>query len=201
MQKHILFLFSAAILLVAQSTYAISDYAEWEFETPGGNFISHTEPYIGVYGTVLKAPAGSGGTLGRVSDRIYVKNLKRWRFYPQAIVGRTSTGYFAFNEGTREVATFRNESELNEFIDGNSLGEPVSGWHNEVHGWNLGWFSSDRKKLSFKEAEEIAGLSEYEKYDFACKNNIFDSGRCQQIKTSLCGEDSLHVVKEYFGCP
>src|SRR5207302_2138003 len=71
-----------AILLTALAIvpcFATAGLAEWEIKTPGGNLISHVDPFIAANGTCLRSAR---------PEAIYVAHLDWWRYYRNAVVGK-----------------------------------------------------------------------------------------------------------------
>ena len=110
------------------SAYATAGLAEWEITTPGGNSIAHIDPYIQEHGTCLLANGG-----------VVVSRLEWWNYYNGYVAGQTDTGFFLFNERTKQAQTFAKESELNIAVSALKLGNSTSKRLTAQDGWNQKW--------------------------------------------------------------
>ena len=86
--------------LVIVPCFATAGFAEWEIKTPGGNLISHVDPFIAANGTCLRSAR---------PEKIYVAHLDWWRYYRNALVGKAKNGFFIFNETSHAVSFFASE--------------------------------------------------------------------------------------------
>jgi hypothetical protein len=66
--------------------------AEWEVDTPGGNHISHIDPWIAEHGTCLRS-----------GESIFVSHIDWWQLYKGKVVGHKPAGIFVFDERTKQV--------------------------------------------------------------------------------------------------
>ncbi|RMG13431.1 MAG: hypothetical protein D6728_04775 [Cyanobacteria bacterium J055] len=76
------------------------DSADWKSPTPGGNEIGECE---GCEGKGVRIFQGT---------HVYVEEIREFGFYDRAIIGRTKTGYFAFDEQTQDVVEFDDRDRL-----------------------------------------------------------------------------------------
>lgn len=72
----------------------------WKSPTPGGNEIGECE---GCEGKGVRIFQGT---------QVYVEEIREFGFYDRAIIGRTQTGYFAFDEQTQDVVEFDDRDRL-----------------------------------------------------------------------------------------
>ena len=122
-----------AILLAALAIvpcFATAGLAEWEIKTPGGNLISHVDPFIAANGTCLRSA---------LPETIYVAHLDWWRYYRNALVGKAKNGFFIFNETSHAVSFFASEADLNRAIAERRLGTPTADRMTPADGWRQVW--------------------------------------------------------------
>src|SRR5207245_9802652 len=96
-----------AILLTALTIvpcFATAGLAEWEIKTPGGNLISHVDPFVAANGTCLRSAR---------PEAIYVAHLDWWRYYRNAVVGKAQKGFFILDETSHTVSLFLSKPVLN----------------------------------------------------------------------------------------
>jgi hypothetical protein len=74
------------------SARATVGLAEWEVDTPGGNHISHIDPWIAEHGTCLRS-----------GERIFVSHIDWWQLYRGKVVTHTPAGVYVFDERTKQV--------------------------------------------------------------------------------------------------
>lgn len=98
--RDLLPILTIALLTIAMPSWGTIGLAEWNSPTLGGNEI----------GTCDVCP-GKGITIYRGS-KAYVEEIKDFGFYDQAIIGRASKGYFAFDEQTKQTVYFENRQQL-----------------------------------------------------------------------------------------
>jgi len=122
-----------AILLAALAIvpcFATAGFAEWEIKTPGGNLISHVDPFIAANGTCLRSAR---------PEKIYVAHLEWWRYYRNAVVGKAKKGFFILNETSHAVSFLVSEAELNGAIAERQLGTPTAPQMTRDDGWRQVW--------------------------------------------------------------
>jgi hypothetical protein len=111
--------------------FATAGLAEWEIKTPGGNLISHVDPYIASHGTCLRAGANP--------ETVYVARLEWWRTYRGAVAGKARQGFFLFEETRHAVRFFPAAEGLNAAIRQQRLGAPTSPQLTPADGWKQAW--------------------------------------------------------------
>jgi hypothetical protein len=161
-----------AILLTALASvpcFATAGLAEWEIKTPGGNLISHVDPFIGANGTCLR---------GVRPEKIYVAHLEWWRYYRNAVVGKAKKGFFILNETSHAVSFLVSEAELNGAIAERQLGAPTAPQMTLDDGWRQVWepLLLDRCKQLMIDGPQFQGVDEATK---AAIKSV-----CQQISKS-----------------
>lgn len=109
-------------------------FAEWRIVTPGGNIISHNDPWKSDYGDVLKADGESNPA------NFFITHLKRWQYYPQHVIGESRDGFFVLNESTQAIQHYSTESELMVVAAQDQLGTPTSEWLTGGDGWWEAWY-------------------------------------------------------------
>jgi hypothetical protein len=122
-----------AILLTALAivpSFATAGFAEWEIKTPGGNLISHVDPFIATNGTCLRSSR---------AETIYAARLEWWRYYRNAVVGKARKGFFILDETSHAVSFFVSEAELNGAIADRKLGTPTALQMTPDDGWRQFW--------------------------------------------------------------
>ena len=122
-----------AILLTALAIvpcFATAGLAEWEIKTPGGNLISHVDPFIAANGTCLRSAR---------PEAIYVAHLDWWRYYRNAVVGKAKKGFFILDETSHAVSFFVSKAELNGAIAERQLGTPTAPQMTPDDGWRQVW--------------------------------------------------------------
>ena len=122
-----------AILLTALAIvpcFATAGLAEWEIKTPGGNLISHVDPFIAANGTCLRSVR---------PETIYVAHLEWWRYHRNAVVGKAKKGFFILDETSHAVSFFLSEAELNGAIAERQLGAPMTSQITPDDGWRQVW--------------------------------------------------------------
>jgi hypothetical protein len=107
---------------------ATAGMAEWQMPTPGGNLISHDDPYVEKHGTCLRAASGA-------EARVYVSKVRWWQFFNHYVVGGAEGGYFLFREPTGALERFVDrasmQKRLRELAPGKALSKrmlPQDGW-------------------------------------------------------------------------
>jgi len=150
----------ASLTVNAQAAWATIGFAEWEIYTPGGDVILHADGWKEIYGDCLKAD--DSGTASPERSHVYVSHLRRWRYYKGYVAGESQTGFFLFNETSKQVTTYANEPALLQAIERHSLGEPTSNWLTSMDGWTEAWFpemvwSPCKKLLSQPETQNASG--------------------------------------------
>jgi hypothetical protein len=123
----------SAILLTAVAVvpcFATAGLAEWEIKTPGGNLISHVDPFISANDTCLRSAQ---------PETIYVANLEWWRYHRKAVVGKAKKGFFILDERSHAVSFFLSESDLNGAIAERQLGAPTAPKMTPDDGWRQVW--------------------------------------------------------------
>src|SRR6266404_1645283 len=96
-----------AILLTALAIapcFATAGLAEWEIKTPGGNLISHVDPFIAANGTCLRSAR---------PEAIYVAHLDWCRYYRNAVVGKQRRGFSFSTKQAIAVSFLVSKAELN----------------------------------------------------------------------------------------
>ena len=122
-----------AILLTALTMvacFATAGLAEWEIKTPGGNLISHVDPFIAANGTCLRSAR---------PEMIYVAHLEWWRYYRNAVVGKAKKGFFILDEISHAVSFLVSEAGLNGAIAERQLGTPTAPQMTPDDGWRQVW--------------------------------------------------------------
>ncbi|NDF11775.1 MAG: hypothetical protein EB060_03035 [Proteobacteria bacterium] len=78
---------------------------EWEFQTPGGNFIGKNDIFF-----------HKGVVIYDKEQKTYATFVRSSRFYPGFIAGESAEGFFLFDETDRTTAYFINAEDLKEAI-------------------------------------------------------------------------------------
>jgi hypothetical protein len=121
--------FLAVFLLTILPLAATAGLAEWEIKTPGGNFISHTDPWIAKHATCL-----------RTGEKIQVSHLEWWRYHPNAVIaGKARQSFFLFDEAIRVVALFPDAERLEAALSSRRIGPPVAAAMTPADGWRQVW--------------------------------------------------------------
>jgi hypothetical protein len=158
-----------AMLLIALAVahaFATAGFAEWEIKTPGGNLISHVDPYIAANGTCLR---------GARPEAIYVAHLEWWRYYRNAVVGKAKSGFFIFGETSRAVSFFASAAELDRAILERRLGIPAAAQMTPSDGWRQVW-----APLLLESCQQLAnGGPRFQGVDEATKASM--KSLCQEI--------------------
>lgn len=81
--------------------------AEWESPTPGGNAIGNNDSLPPHTGTAIYHPP-----LDIDGSTVYVKNVHQYGFYEGAIIGEANQRFFWFDETTKAVQYFVNQTQL-----------------------------------------------------------------------------------------
>jgi len=139
-----------ASALIPSLTGATIGVAEWTVYTPGGHLISRTDSFKDEHGTCLRAD----GSTGSADLEIFVSRMTRWRYYPNHVVGSTATGFFIFDEVTREVRHFEREASFERALDTRRLGRPLSRWLDGSDGWREAWYPI----LVWRPCRQLLGL-------------------------------------------
>ncbi|MBM0744944.1 hypothetical protein JOY44_25835 (plasmid) [Phormidium sp. CLA17] len=138
------FWMTAALVLsltfTPQSSRASIGLAEWQVSTPGGNLILHADGWKETYGDCLKADDADVTLPPSQHGQVYVSHLRRWQYYQGYIAGESQTGFFLFNEVSKQVTAFGNELALSQEIADKKLGKPKSNWLTSQDGWTEAWF-------------------------------------------------------------
>ncbi|PZV06842.1 MAG: hypothetical protein DCF22_23005 [Leptolyngbya sp.] len=129
-----------SLTLTPQSSRASIGLAEWQVSTPGGNLILHADGWKETYGDCLKADDSDATLLPSQREQVYVSHLRRWRYYQGYIAGESQTGFFLFNEVSKQVTAFSHEQALSQAIADKGLGQPKSNWLTSQDGWAEAWF-------------------------------------------------------------
>jgi hypothetical protein len=108
--------------------------------TPGGNLILHADGWKETYGDCLKADDSDATLPPSQREQVYVSHLRRWQYYQGYIAGESQTGFFLFNEVSKQVTTFSHEQALSQAIAAKGLGQPQSNWLTSQDGWTEAWF-------------------------------------------------------------
>jgi hypothetical protein len=109
---------------------ATAGFAEWEIKTPGGNLISHVDPFIAANGTCLRSSR---------PETIYVAHLEWWRYYRNAVAGKAKKGFFILDETSHRVSFFVSEAELKGAIAERQMGAPTAPQMTPEDGWRQVW--------------------------------------------------------------
>lgn len=83
---------------------------EWEFQTPGGNFIGKNDIFF-----------HKGVVIYDNHQKTYATFVRSSRFYPGYIAGESAEGFFIFDETARSSAVFTSADELKEAIRARQL--------------------------------------------------------------------------------
>jgi hypothetical protein len=137
-------------VLVPSLTGATIGLAEWTVYTPGGHLISRTDSFKDEHGICLRTDGSPGGE----DVEILVSRMTRWRYYPNHVVGRDSTGFFIFDETTRVVRRFEREASFERALDTRRLGQPLSRWLEGGDGWREAWYPV----LVWRPCRQLLGL-------------------------------------------
>ena len=137
------------VLLLA----ATAGFAEWEIKTPGGNLISHVDPFIAANGTCLRSVS---------PEKIYVAHLEWWRYYRNAVVGKAKKGFFILDETSHRVSFFVSEAELKGAIAERQMGAPTAPQMTPEDGWRQVWgpLLLDRCKQLMIDSGSFQGVGE-----------------------------------------
>ncbi len=108
--------------------------------TPGGNLILHADGWQETYGECLKADDSDATLPPSQREQVYVSHLRRWQYYQGYIAGESQTGFFLFNEASKQVTTFSHEQALSQAIVAKELGQPQSNWLTSQDDWTEAWF-------------------------------------------------------------
>ncbi len=76
-------IFLTAVAIVP--CFATAGLAEWEIKTPGGNLISHVDPFIAANGTCLRSAR---------PEAIYIAHLDWWRYLSERRGRQSKEGVF-----------------------------------------------------------------------------------------------------------
>jgi len=136
--------------LVPSLSGATIGLAEWTVYTPGGHLISHTDSFEDEHGTCLRSERSAGGD----GVAIFVSRLTRWRYYANHVVGRDGSGFFIFDETTREARLFEREESFLRALEALRLGQPLSPWLDGGDGWREAWYPI----LVWRPCRQLLGL-------------------------------------------
>jgi hypothetical protein len=130
------FLALLSLLVGGQLVHGTAGLAEWQIYTPGGHVISHSDVWKERHGDCLRSdePSSSG------EHEIYVSHLRRWRYYPDHVIGEARGGFFLFRESTAAVSFFDSENRLQRELRARGIGAPDSAWLTAADGWAEAWF-------------------------------------------------------------
>ena len=138
MRKGFVALVAIVLSLSLRPAAASVGLAEWEVQTPGGNFVSHADPYSSECGICLMAEAQTEP--GSPSRKTYASQVTWWQYYPGYVSGKAEEGYFLFQEKTRAITFFKTEAELKQALDrANLLNKSLAKPMTPQDGWNETW--------------------------------------------------------------
>lgn len=135
---------SLAARLPAHATAGI---AEWEVTTPGGNRVSHTDPWKADHATFVQAAPPSNDVL--------VSHVEWWSYYDGYVAGQSGKRFFLLHERSHVVTYFSTEQQLMTEIADRRLGKALGARMTPADGWNAMWgpFMRERCKAMRDDAK------------------------------------------------
>ena len=137
-QKGFVCLVAIVLSLGMRPASASIGLAEWEVQTPGGNFVTHADPYSAKCGICLMSETQT--ELGAVSRKNYASQVSWWQYYPDHVAGKAAEGYFLFQEKSQSILFFKTELELRQaLVNNNLLNKSLAKPMTPQDGWNETW--------------------------------------------------------------
>jgi hypothetical protein len=119
------------VIAGARGAAATAGIAEWMVKTPGGHVIALSDAWKKEHGVALGI---------ELLKEPLVTNLRRWRYYEDAIVGQTDKDFFLLREKSGALTRHKSEEALGGAIKQQLSGAPLSDWYEPQRGWEEHWF-------------------------------------------------------------
>jgi hypothetical protein len=133
-----------------ETATATAGFAEWQIPTPGGNMISHIDPFIDNFGTCIREADKNPSVVYDNPKSIYVDHLLRWKYGKGIIMGEDKRGFFLFDEKSHAKKYFKSEAEFNKTA---ALLKINCRWFTGQDGWNYNW------RLALQQRRKTSPLS------------------------------------------